>query len=77
MTKREFVKQYLEPMIKALNENVTKVEYVKATPSNEEYVNVWYTWGDGFNQTQSFRKQICVTANSNQAIVTDVLKRAL
>lgn len=77
MTKKDFVKQYLEPMVKALNKNVTKVEYVKATPSNEEYVNVWYTWDDGLGQTQSIRKQICVTANSNQAIATDVLKRAL
>lgn len=77
MTKRDFVATRLQPLVQAINENVTRLEYVKATPSGEEYVNVWYTWDDGLGQTQSFRKQVCVTADSLSAMTTDVLKRII
>lgn len=76
MTKREFTKKLLEPLVKEITSyNVSKLEYVKATPSNEEYVLVWYEWDDGFGQKQSFRKQICVTADSLSAMAVDVINK--
>lgn len=67
-TKRVFTKLYIEPLYKRLNDSVTKVEYVVATPSNEEYIIIWYESG--------FRKQLCVTADSLKAMILDTLMKA-
>lgn len=66
--KRVFTKLYIEPLYKRLNSEITKVEYVVATPSNEEYIIIWYESG--------FRRQICVTANSLKAMIIDSIMKA-
>lgn len=71
MTKTGFVREYLYPLLHEIDSNIVSAEYVKATPSNEEYVNVYYAT----TNMQYMRIQICVTANSKQAIVTDVIKK--
>lgn len=71
-TKRAFVKTYLEPLIKRIDTDILTCEYVKATPSNEEYVNVWFN--SRFPNGTPYRRQICVTANSIAYIAIDVIK---
>lgn len=76
MTKKQFVKELLEPLVKETTAyNVSRLEYDKATPSNEEYVIVHYEWDDGLGQKQYFQKRICVTADSLRAIAIDVLNK--
>lgn len=66
--KRVFTKLYIEPLYKRLNNDITKVEYVIATPNNEEYIIIWYESG--------FRRQLCVTADSLKAMVIDTIAKA-
>lgn len=63
--KKEFVEKYLQPMIKAADSTVKAVTYYKA--AFDEMVAVEYLGGMSFC--------VCITADSNQAIVKDVLRR--
>lgn len=63
--KKEFVEKYLQPMIKEADSTVKAVTYRKS--EYNELVDVEYIGGFSFC--------ICVTADSKQAIVKDVLRR--
>lgn len=62
--KKKFVEKYLQPMIKAADSTVKSVTYRK--PVFDEIVVVEYIGGATF--------RVCVTCDSKQAIVKDVLK---
>lgn len=62
--KKEFVEKYLQPMIKAADSAVKSVTYRK--PVFDEIVVVEYIGGATF--------RVCVTCDSKQAIVKDVIK---
>ena len=63
--KKEFVEKYLQPMIKQADSTVKSVKYRKT--GYDEIVDVEYIGGLSFC--------VCVTADSKQAIVKDVLRR--
>lgn len=62
--KKEFVEQYLQPMIKEADSRIESVTYRKS--EYDELVDVEYLGGVSFC--------VCVTADSKQAIVKDVLR---
>lgn len=62
--KKEFVEKYLQPMIKEADSTVKAVTYHKS--ASDEMVAVEYLGGVSFC--------VCVTADSKQAIVKDVLR---
>lgn len=62
--KKEFVEKYLQPMIKEADSTVKAVTYRKS--GYDELVDVEYIGGLSFC--------VCVTADSKQAIVKDVLR---
>lgn len=62
--KKEFVEKYLQPMIKQADSRIESVTYRKS--EYDELVDVEYISGFSFC--------VCVTADSKQAIVTDVLR---
>lgn len=62
--KKEFVEKYLQPMIKQADSTVESVIYRKSV--FDEIVDVEYKGGFSFC--------VCVTADSKQAIVKDVLR---
>ncbi len=61
-----FTKQELIALCKKVNENIIDMNYLIATPSNEEYVEVIFK--------NLYRKRICVTCDSLKAMTNDVLK---
>ncbi len=61
-----FTKQELLSLCKKVNENIIDMNYLIATPSNEEYVEVVFK--------NSYRKRICVTCDSLRAMTNDVLR---
>lgn len=66
--KTEFVAK-LEELVKLAKPHIIKLEYVKASPSGEEYVNAY---------TENFaRYQICVTADSELTIALDVINKLI
>ena len=62
--KKEFIEKYLQPMIKQADSTVKSVTYRKS--AFDEIVDVEYIGGLSFC--------VCVTADSKQAIVKDVLR---
>lgn len=64
--KQEVVKK-LEELILLIKPHFRKLEYVIATPSNKEYVLAW--------TKENVRYQICVTADSEMALVLDVIEK--
>lgn len=62
--KKEFVEKYLQPMIKQADSAVKSVTYRKS--EYDELVDVEYIGG--------FIVCVCVTCDSKQVIVQDVLK---
>lgn len=62
--KKEFVEKYLQPMIKGADSRIESVTYRKS--EYDELVDVEYIGG--------FIVCVCVTADSKQAIVKDVLR---
>lgn len=62
--KKEFVEKYLQPMIKQADSTVKSVTYHKSV--SDEMVAIEYLGGVSFC--------VCVTADSKQAIVKDVLR---
>lgn len=62
--KKEFVEKYLQPMIKQADSRIELVTYRKS--EYDELVDVEYRGGFSFC--------VCVTADSKEAIVKDVLK---
>lgn len=62
--KKEFVENYLQPMIKEADSTVNSVTYRKS--AFDEIVDVEYIGG--------LICCVCVTADSKQAIVKDVLR---
>ena len=62
--KKEFVEKYLQPMIKQADSTIKSVTYHKS--GFDEIVDVEYICGLSFF--------VCVTADSKQAIVKDVLR---
>lgn len=73
MDKRTFVKELLQPLVMELDSTIDYLEYVKATPSNEEYVIVWYN--GRFPSGNRYRCLVNVTANSLSQIAIDVITR--
>ena len=65
MNKKQFVVNYLTPMLKALNERIDYCDYL-ITQYDSEYVEIVYQNG--------YRKRVNVTADSNYAIAVDVLR---
>lgn len=65
MTKKQFVVNYLTPMLKALNDGIDYCDYL-VTQYGSEYVEIVYLDG--------YRKRVNVTADSNYAIAIDVLR---
>lgn len=63
--KKEFVENYLQPMIKEADSTVNSVTYRKS--AFDEIVDVEYIGGLSFC--------VCVTADSKRAIVKDVLRK--
>lgn len=63
--KKEFVEKYLQPMIKKADSTIKSVTYRKSAVF-DEIVEVEYIGGLSFC--------VCVTADSKQAIVKDVLR---
>ena len=61
-----FTKQELLSLCKKVNEKVIDMNYLIATPSNEEYVEVIFK--------DFYRKRICVTCDSLKAMTNDVLR---
>lgn len=61
-----FTKQELFSLCKKINENIIDMNYLKATPSNEEYVEIVFK--------DFYRKRVCVTCDSLKAMTNDVLK---
>lgn len=61
-----FTKKELLSLCKKVNENVIDMNYLIATPSNEEYVEVVFK--------NFYRKRVCVTEDSLKAMTNDVLK---
>lgn len=68
MDKKVFVEMFLERTLKAINNSVKSVHYMK-TEINEEFVVVKFSNG--------YQKTICVTADSNGAIAIDVIKEIM
>lgn len=62
--KKEFVEKYLQPMIKEADSTVKAVTYRKL--AFDEIVDIEYIGGLSYC--------VCVTADSKQAIVKDVLR---
>ena len=62
--KKEFVEKYLQPMIKQADSRIESVTYRKSV--FDEIVDVEYLGGVSFC--------VCVTADSKEAIVKDVLR---
>lgn len=62
--KKEFVEKYLQPMIKEADSRIESVTYRKS--EYDELVDVEYKGGFSFF--------VCVTADSKEAIVKDVLR---
>ena len=62
--KKEFVENYLQPVIKQADSTIKSVTYRKS--GFDEIVDVEYIGGFSFC--------VCVTADSKQAIVKDVLR---
>lgn len=62
--KKEFVEKYLQPMIKEADSRIESVTYRKS--EYDELVDVEYIGG--------FIFCVCVTADSKEAIVKDVLR---
>ena len=62
--KKEFVEKYLQPMIKQADRRIESVTYRKSV--FDEIVDVEYLGGVSFC--------VCVTADSKEAIVKDVLR---
>ena len=62
--KKEFVEKYLQPMIKEADSTVKSVTYRKSV--YDEMVVVEYIGGATF--------RLCITCDSKQAIVKDVLR---
>lgn len=62
--KRAFVRGYLSPLLQVAGLNVKNAIYNYNSRSREETVTVTYNNG--------FKREICVTADSLRAIVTDV-----
>lgn len=70
--KRVFTKMYIEPLLKRLNKDIINCEYVVATPSNAEYVNIYFK---SHYETQApYRKQVNVSADSLKAMISDILR---
>lgn len=63
--KKEFVEKYLQPMIKQADCRIESVTYRKT--EYDELVDIEYIGGFSFC--------VCVTADSNEEIVKDVLRR--
>lgn len=61
-----FTKQELLSLCKKVNERIIDMNYLIATPSNEEYIEVIFK--------DLYRKKICVTCDSLEAMTNDVLK---
>lgn len=67
--KKYFVEKSLKDLLWHINNEIDRVKYEKVTPSNEEYVDIYYI--------NNYRKRICVTADSLKAIVIDVLRNSI
>lgn len=63
--KTEFVREYLSPLLRAADLNIDNAKYRIHPDSHEEIITVTYNNG--------FAKDICVTADSLRAIITDVM----
>ncbi len=63
--KTVFVREYLSPLLRAADLNIDNAKYRIHPDSHEEIITVTYNNG--------FAKDICVTADSLRAIITDVM----
>lgn len=63
--KRNFVKDFFQPLLQALDIGIDKAEYVRNPTTREEYVVITYMNG--------YTRQKCVTADSLVALVGDVI----
>lgn len=61
-----FTRQELFSLCKKINENIIDMNYLKATPSNEEYIEIVFK--------NFYRKLVCVTCNSLKAMTHEVLR---
>lgn len=64
--KRLFTNNELLSLSKKINENIIDMNYLIATPSNEEYVEIIFK--------DLYRKKVCVTCDSLKAMTNDILK---
>ena len=64
--KLNFTNKFLFSLCSQIDEDIIDMQYLIATPSNEEYVYITFK--------DYYRKRICVTADSLKAMTCDVLK---
>lgn len=64
--KGEFVTKYLSPMLAAADMNVENATYRCHIDTHEEYVDIVYKGGH--------KRRVCVTADSLQALIFDVMR---
>ena len=65
--KTAFVHNYLSPLLRAARLNIENAKYTACPKTREETITVTYTNG--------FTRDICVTADSLRAIITDVMSK--
>lgn len=73
MDKQTFIETKLHPLVREIDKDIAYLEYVKASPSNEEYVLIWYN--EKFPSGNRYRCLVNVTANSLSQIAIDVITR--
>lgn len=70
--KENFVRDYLKPLLKRINNDILSVQYI-VDKNKEEYVIITYNLV--FPSGNQMFSKICVTADSLQAIVEDTIRR--
>ena len=66
MDKSDFIEFSLQPFIQRLDEGVESLSYEYDDGIAEEYCNIKYKNG--------YKHRVCITADSEKAIIYDVLK---
>lgn len=66
MDKANFVKKHLEPMLKAIDEDVVSADYIREETADYEFVEIAFSDG--------FMRRVNVSWDSCLALARDVLK---
>ncbi len=67
VVKSDFIEYSLQPFIKRLDDSVKSLSYLWDSKQHEEYCVIKYKNG--------YERKVCITADSERAITTDVLKK--